>query len=206
MDILRIIKINLRHNFLPHLLIAVLIAFLTPAAFQISALDFRSSAQPLEMLLSLSGAVLFTPVFLPEQNVGIRDTVRSKKADYLGIYALRAAYSAVFLAVLIGMFAAVMKLFECTVTVSHFAAGYASAMFLGAVGFAAAGITGSSTAGYMAAMIYYIANFGLKDKLGIFFIFNMYFSGSSSSSPGLITASVCIIMLTLLWLKIKDKA
>ena len=205
MDILRIIKINLRHNFLPHLLIAVLIAFLTPAAFQISALDFRSSAQPLEMLLSLSGAVLFTPVFLPEQNVGIRDTVRSKKADYLGIYALRAAYSAVFLAVLIGMFAAVMKLFECNVTVSHFAAGYASAMFLGAVGFAAAGITGSATAGYMAAMMYYIANFGLKDKLGIFFIFNMYFSGSSSSSPGLITASVCIIMLTLLWLKIRDK-
>ena len=87
MDILRIIKINLRHNFLPHLLIAVLIAFLTPAAFQISALDFRSSAQPLEMLLSLSGAVLFTPVFLPEQNVGIRDTVRSKRRIIL-VYTL----------------------------------------------------------------------------------------------------------------------
>lgn len=205
MDILRIIKINLRHNFLPHLFIAVLIAVLTPAAFQISALDFRSSAQPLEMLLSLSGAVLFTPVFMPEQNVGIRDTVRSKKADHIGIYALRAAYSAVFLAVLIGIFVVIMKLLECNVTVSHFAAGYASAMFLGAVGFAFAGISGSATAGYMAAMMYYIANFGMKDKLGIFFLFNMYFSGSSSSSPGLIAASVCIIMLTLLWLKIRDK-
>ena len=77
MDILRIIKINLRHNFLPHLFIAVLIAVLTPAVFQISALDFRSSAQPLEMLLSLSGAVLLTPVFMPDQGVGIRDTVRA---------------------------------------------------------------------------------------------------------------------------------
>lgn len=206
MRIVRIIKINLRHNFLPHLLIAVLIAFLTPAAFQISALDFRSSAQPLEMLLSLPGAVLFTPVFLPEQSGGIRDTVRSKKRDYLGIYALRAAYSAVFLAVLIGAFVMIMKLFECDVTFGHFAAGYASAMFLGAIGFAAAGISGSATAGYMAAMMYYIANFGIKDKLGIFSLFNMYFSGSASSAAGLTAVSAGIVLLTLIILKIRDKA
>lgn len=205
MDPVKIVKINLRHNFLPHLLAAVLIACLTPAAFQISALDFRGSAQPLEMLLSLTGAVLLTPVFMPEQDGGIRDTVRSKKTDYLGIYALRAAYSAVFLAAIIGIFVVIMKLFECNVTFSHFAAGYASAMFLGAIGFAAAGISGSATVGYMAAVMYYIANFGIKDKLGIFFLFNMYFSGSSSSAAGLLTASVGIILLTLIILRIRDK-
>lgn len=201
----KILKINLRHNFLPHFAAAVMIALLTPAVFGISALDFRGAAQPLEMLLSMTGAVLFTPIFLPEQSGDIRDVIRSKRVDHLSVCAVRAAYSAVALAAIIGGFTLVMKLCESNVTVYHFAAGYASALFLGAIGFTVSGISGSVTTGYMSAMIYYIANFGLKDKLGIFFLFGMYFDGRAETRWELITVSTAVIILTLVFMKIREK-
>ena len=201
----KILKINLRHNFLPHFGIALIIALLTPAAFSISALDVRASAQPLEMLLSLTGAVLLTPVFLPEQNADIQDVIRSKRVDYLSVCAVRAVYSAAFLAAIVGIFTLVMKLCESSVSVYHFSAGYASALFLGAVGFAVSGISGSITAGYMSAMIYYIANFGLKDKLGIFFLFGMYFDGREEVRWELLLMSIAIIIMTFVFMKIREK-
>ena len=60
-------RVNLRHNFLPCMLAALAVALCTSVVFEISSLDRELAAQPLEMLLSLSGAVLLTPVFLPEQ-------------------------------------------------------------------------------------------------------------------------------------------
>ena len=100
-SICRILSVNLRHNFIPHLSIAVVIAFLTSALFGIASLDVREAAQPLERLLSLTGAVLLTPIFLPEQNENIRDLVRSKRTDYCAVCFIRLLYSIFFLAVII---------------------------------------------------------------------------------------------------------
>ena len=96
-SVCRILGINLRHNFLPHLLLALVITFLTPIIFGISSLNERESAQPLEMLLSLTGTVLLTPIFMPEQNENIRDLIRSKKIDYLAVCFIRLLYSVFFL-------------------------------------------------------------------------------------------------------------
>ena len=97
---IKILSVNLRHNFMPHLFTALLIAFLTPAFFGITSLDAREAAQPLERLLSLTGTVLLTPIFLPEQNENIRDLIRSKRTDYLAVCAVRLIYSIFFLAVI----------------------------------------------------------------------------------------------------------
>lgn len=205
MRFLKILRVNLLHNFPPHFAAAAAIALLTPAALGISALDFRGAAQPLEMLLSLTGAVLLTPIFLPEQNGDIRDVIRSKRVDYLAVCGLRVLYSVFFLAAMIGGFTLVMKLRESDVTAYHFAAGFASALFLGAIGFAVSGISGSVTAGYMSAMIYYIANFGLKDKLGIFFLFGMYFDGKAKMRLELTLASAAVILLTFAVMKVRER-
>ena len=77
---LNITAINLKHNSAPHLLLAMIIALLTPVIFGISSLNAQEAAQPLEMFLSLTGIVLLTPIFLPEQNENIRDLVRSKRS------------------------------------------------------------------------------------------------------------------------------
>ena len=81
MSFIKILSENLKHNFLVHFILAVIIAVLTPVVFSISSLDARASAQPLEMILPFIGVILLTPVFLPEQNKEIRDVIRSKKTD-----------------------------------------------------------------------------------------------------------------------------
>ncbi len=200
---LKIIKVNLRHNFLPHLLAALAIAACTPVVFEVSSLNGTLAAQPLEMLLSLTGAILLTPIFLPEQDENIRDLIRSKHTNYLAVCALRIAYSVLFLAVLLGGFTLLMRACESAVTVEHFTGALASALFLGALGFFGAGISGNVTVGYMVAMIYYIANFTLKEKLGNFYLFSMS-NGAGEGKVFLLAAALLVIAAAFEWKKIRE--
>lgn len=196
--------INLKHNFLPHLLVALAVALFTPVVFEIFSLDEKLAAQPLEMLLSLAGVVLLVPIFFPEQDENIRDLIRSKKTDYLSVCVLRVIYSTATLLLIIGSFVMVMAAGESKVTIEHFIGTAASALFLGALGFLAAGVTGNTTVGYMASMIYYIINFAVKDKLGKFFLFSMT-QGSFTEKYWLLGASMILISATFLYLKIREQ-
>ncbi len=196
--VLSILKSDIRHNFLPHFVIAAAIALLIPIFVGISALKGKAAAQPVEMYLTLTGIAVLTPVFLPESDENIRDVIRSKRADCAIIYMLRVLYSVIFIALIMGGFTAVMKLCESEATVKLFAGGFSSAVLLGTVGFAVAGLSGNTAAGYMAAFIYYLANFALKEKLGIFFLFSMTAVGDFSCKPWQILISAVIILTVLL--------
>lgn len=199
-SVCRIISVNLRHNFLPHLILALIIAALTPVIFGISSLSYREAAQPLEMLLSLTGTVLLTPIFLPEQNENIRDLIRSKRTNHLAVCLLRLLYSVFFLAVIYGVFTLVMLYSESDVSVRHFAGGFGSALFLGALGTFFAGVTGNTVVGYMVSMIYYIANFALKDELHKLYLFSMS-SGSFDEKSKLIGCAFLLLAAAFVWLK-----
>lgn len=205
MSIAKILFVNLKHNFLVHFAVAVVIAVLTPVVFSISSLDSRASAQPIEMLLPFIGAVVLTPVFLPEQNPEIRDVIRSKKTDYLIVCLIRVMYSIVAIMLITGTFILIMKHNECNVMWKHFIGSFASALFLGTVGFAFAGLSGSVSAGYMASMVYYSANIGLKDKLGICYLFSMYSGGKFSDKYLLILLSLIIISVVFIILIKSEK-
>lgn len=194
---LKILSVNLRRNFLPHFAIAIIIALLTPVMFNISSLDSRSAALPIEMLLSLTGTVLLTPVFLPEQNENIRDLIRSKRTDYTHICMIRVIYSIFTLAAIICGFVLVMYCSESDVTIRHFAGGFATALLLGSIGFFAAAVSRNTPAGYMASLMYYIANIGLKDKLGKLYLFSMS-AGSFEEKFWLSAASVSLLALGLM--------
>ena len=196
----KILSVNLRHNSLPHLLLAVVIAFLTPVIFGISSLNARESAQPMEMLLSLTGTVLLTPVFLPEQNENIRDLIRSKRTDHLAVCFIRLLYSVVFLAVIYGIFTLIMYESESAVTLRHFAGGFGSALFLGSLGLFFAGMSNNTIVGYMISMIYYITNFAMKDELKNLYLFSMS-AGSFDEKYWLIGCSAAMFAFTFVWLK-----
>ena len=196
----RVLSVNLRHNFMPHFFIALVIAFLTPALFGIASLDAREAAQPLERLLSLAGTVLLTPIFLPEQNENIRDLVRSKRTDYLAVCFIRLLYSVLFLAAIIGAFTLVMQYSESEVTIRHFFGGFSSAMFLGSLGFFFAGISQNTIIGYMISMIYFIANFALKDELGNFYLFSMT-AGSFAEKYWLFGGSMALFVAVFILFK-----
>lgn len=200
----KILSVNLKHNFLIHFILAIAVAFLTPVVFSISALDSRASAQPLEMLLSFIGTIILTPVFLPEQNPEIRDVIRSKKTSYLTVCIIRVIYSVVAIMLITGIFVLVMRHNECDVTYKHFIGSFASSLFMGTVGFTVAGLSNSVSAGYMASMVYYASNIGLKDKLGICYLFSMYSGEVFSGKYLLILLSVVIISAVFIKLSLKS--
>lgn len=199
-SIFKILNVNLKHNFLPHFFISLVIVFFTPALFGIASLNAREAAQPLERLLSLVGIVLLVPIFLPEQNENIRDLIRSKRTDYLAVCLLRLLYSLFFLAAIIGIFTWIMQCSESEVTIRHFVGGFASALFLGSLGFFFAGLSQNTVIGYMLSLIYYIANFALKDELKGFYLFSMS-AGSFTEKYWLLGGSVIVLAITFVLLK-----
>ncbi len=194
----KIIKVNLRYNFLPHLITAFIIVLLAPVVFETDSLDAKLSAQPLEMFLCLAGAVLFTPIFLPEQDENIRDLIRSKRTNHLAVCALRVAYSAAALAAIVGGFTLFMRACESAVSLEHFLGAFASALFLGVLGLVGAGISGNVTVGYMTTMVYYIVNFTLKEKLGNFYLFSMS-TGEGGGKLFLYAVSLVLIAIVFAW-------
>lgn len=60
-------RLDLKRNFLPHLCLALLLVLLTPVLFGLNDLDTQGSAVPLELMMPLTGILLLTPIFLPEQ-------------------------------------------------------------------------------------------------------------------------------------------
>lgn len=169
----RIIKVNLKHNFVPQGIAASLITLAVLVVFSISSLSSALAAQPLEMLLSLTGIAMLTPIFVPEQNENIRDVIRSRKMSYWNICVLRLICSVLFLALLFGIFTLWMKNCGSDVTLRHAAGGFATALILGAIGFCVSGISDNTICGYMTAMLYYIINFAMKKQLGHFYLFSM---------------------------------
>lgn len=204
-SVCKIINVHLRHNFAPHLLLALVITILTTVVFGISSLSARESAQPLEMLLSLTGVILITPIFAPEQNENIRDLIRSKRTDYLSVCFIRLLCSLFFLALIFGAFTVYMYHCECKVTFRHFLGGFSSALFLGALGFFFAGISRNTVIGYMIAMIYYIANFAMKDDLKKLYIFSMS-SGSFNEKYWLLGIAAAIFAAVFILPKVRHIA
>ena len=193
----KIICVNLRYNFLMPFASASGVLILTLLMFNITALQGMETAKPIEFLLCFIGVMLLVPIFLPEQDKNIRDVICSKKINYFNILVIRILYSIVTMIILISFFIVIMKLCESDVTVQHLIGCIASAWFLGAVGFAAAGITNNVTVGYMTAMLYYLANYGMKDKLGRFFLFPMSCLGRYDESGWLILGAVALMVITI---------
>ena len=170
---IKIFGVNLRHHALLPALTAVGVFVLTASFFNLSALTAKEAARPIEFFLCFVGVMLLTPIFYPEQDHDLRDTVCARKTSYFAICILRLFLSTVVLVLLVVLFVGLMKWNESAVTGWHVLGGISTAAFLGAIGLFAAGITDNTILGYMAAMLYYLASYGMKEKLGKFFLFYM---------------------------------
>ncbi len=168
-----ILKTNLRHQFPWPALSAAALLILTKLMFNINSLEGAAGAQPLEMLLVWIGPALLATVFLPEQNLEIRDVVRARQTGYLPICLLRLLYSGLTVILLVLVFTGIMKAGESQVLPYHVWGSVCSALLLGALGLAGAGISGNAAGGLMVCMLYYLASYGLGRRLGVFSLFSM---------------------------------
>ena len=190
--LVRVVSSDVRHNFLLYDLAAAAVLLLTPVLFGLAELNSRMAALPLEIMPPLMGMILMTPLFSPEQNEGILETVRAKKMSRHIVTLLRLICALVLLAGFIGILGGYMRLNDCEVTAKMCAGAFAGAAALGALGFFAAGVSDNIVIGYMVSMMYYITSLFLKKELGKFCLLSMS-CGIKGSKPLLaVTAAVLI--------------
>lgn len=190
-----IIIVNLRHHFLMPFLAAVAILALTAVFFPVTALKGNDVSKPMEYFLPFVGVALLTPIFLPEQDNGIRDVVESKRSNGATVYKLRLLCNGVMLCMLIFLFNCIMCLNECEVRWYHVYGSISSAFFMGSIGFLVSGVSGNAIAGYLAGFLYYIACYGMKTHLGVFWLFRMS-AGLRPEKTWLLCGSIVLIVLT----------
>ena len=188
----KVVCSDARHNFLLHYLAAVGLAIITAFMFGLSELDEKLAAQPLEIMLPLMGIILMTPVFMPEQNENIRDVVRSKKTSYLGVCFIRLICSAVILTAITAVFVVYMRSQDSAVTARLFRGSVATSLALGSIGFFASAVSDNTIVGYMTAIMYYLCNFAMKDKLDRFYLFSMM-SGSFEEKRWLLGMAAVLV-------------
>lgn len=188
-----ILKINLRRQYPWPALAAAALLVLTKLIFNIDALEGAAVAQPLELLIVWIGPALLVPVFLPEQNPEIRDVVRARNTSYLHICILRILYSTLTVVLMTLLFTGIMKAGESQILPYHIWGSICSALLLGALGLAAAGISGNVAGGFMVCMLYYLASYGIGRRLGVFSLFSMSKGQMNGKGWQLLTAVVLVV-------------
>ncbi len=169
-------KYNLQFHLLPQLAAAIGLLIFTPVLFGITALDTRTAALPLELSLPFLGVILLTPVYSPEQESGLLDTVRARKTPHLFICGLRIMMAAAMTVLFICGFVLIMSALECEVTANHALASCANAIFLGGLGILASSASGHAVIGYLLPVAYYVLD--LLGGLSCFTMFSMIRSGT----------------------------
>lgn len=200
--VLEIAKINIRHNALLSIAVAVILCLVTPLFIGTANLDRTSAAMPLEMFVSLIGIVLLTPVFQPEQNEDIDALVSSKYCSTAKVYLIRTVYSAGIAALLIILFSVFMKLQSCDVVLVLALGAMADAIFLGSMGMLTSALTGNTVIGYMPPLLYYALNIGMGPKLGSFYLFSMA-TGNYAAKLWLLAAGLLMTALSLTAVKLR---
>lgn len=200
----KIIQVNLKNNYIIPFLTTMAVCCLTALLFNIKALTAVAAVTPVELLLCFTGIMMLTPVFLPEQNPAIKDVIRSKQADYVMVCFIRLIYSVVTVVLVNFIFIQIMKMQESQVGMYHILVAVSGALFLGAIGFFVSGVTENTTLGYMISMGYYLINYSVKEKFGIFNMFSGA-KGTYEDKMWLLLWAVLLIALTFIYIKIKSK-
>ena len=169
------VKLTLRIN----LLLAAAVLCITPVIFGIDNLDSAASAFVLERFVSLTGIILLTPVFLPEQDKNIAEVAESKYTPMTGVYLIRFTLAAFSLLFLISGFITVMFLISCDFDLPAFIFGtFATAFFLGASGFVTYAVSDNIVAGYLLPLGYYVFNmFNTGEHLKNLYLFTLAQNG-----------------------------
>lgn len=167
----------LRYTFLKHTLLplcaALLLCLILPLVFSLKNLDAVGSAIPLELLFSLSGILLLTPIFLPEQENAVCDVVRMRATPLFLLYLLRAVLSLCLLALLTAALVGVLALTGCTVSPLLWLGTVSSGVLLGGLGALAYALTGGISTACMVPVLFYLFNYFLGAKLSVFYLFSI---------------------------------
>lgn len=163
-----------KRQYYPHLLLLLLFVAFSGGFVSFRGLESQQAAKVMEMYVAFIGILLFTPLFMPEQDKEIWDLARSKGTAMWKVYFLR-----FFLALVNCLFVIILFL-SCMIRggsefdfITLFRGACCEILFLGSIGFFASAVTNQVVIGYMLAVIYFALNMGGGKYLGNFALFQM---------------------------------
>ena len=181
----------LKRHYYPHLAITLLICLLSGGIMSFRNLTQSQAAQVMEMYVALTGIVLFTPLFLPEQDREIWRLEQSKAAPMWKLYLLRTVTSFAAQAVVVTAFVGILAFKNDGLAAWVLWRGsYCQVVFLGSLGYFVSALTNQAVVGYMISILYYAANVGISNRLGCFGLFQMMRGRDGFEIPMLAAALV----------------
>ena len=183
-------------------MLALCAPFLLAAAlmFGLGNLDVKGAAAPLETVVSLCGAVLLAPLYVPEYQPGVSEAAEAKAMGYTGVLLVRLAVAVLLLLAVTSGYTLLLALAGSNVPLVSIAAGsFASGLALGASGLLVCGISGNPVLGCLGALLYYALclNPGTARLLGRFYLFSMT-RGSFTEKYWLLALGALLIAASLL--------
>ena len=168
-------KEYLSHHAAPSFAAAAALLILSPLVVGIRNLDTAQSARVLETFVALIGILLFVPIFLPEQDKALRDTVSARYTRMETIYSVRAALALAGTMLYLLLYMLAMQSGDCRMEFGRFYLGTLCEMAaFGGLGVLSYALCDNLVAGYMIPLFYVIAAMGGGEKyLGKFYPFQM---------------------------------
>lgn len=193
---LKIAKVNLKFNLLPHIIAAICLCLISPLIMGVKNLDSINTAKVLDVYISLLGIILLIPIFIPDQDRDIRDLIRSKKESIAVNYLIRITEAVVFLILIVFSFLLYLKIGNCIFDFSkYFYGAVSTCVFLGGLGIFAYSIVDNIAVGYMIPILYYILCYGAGKKyLGKFYLFSML-QGNTMDKKYLLISGILMIVV-----------
>lgn len=154
--ILPIARVSLKNNLPPHLLLCL---GLFLGAFLIMWPEYWEADLTTSFFLTflpLTGLILLTPLFLPEQDEEIADVLRVRATPLSLIFSVRAACAMLFLLALPAAALFLLRLLHCETSSGLWAQAVSASLFLGGLGAFAHALWGNLPAAYLAPVLYFI--------------------------------------------------
>ncbi len=163
-----------KRQYYPHLLLTLLFVAVSGGFVSFKGLESVQAAKVMEMYVAFTGILLFTPLFMPEQDKEIWDLERSKKTAMWKVYLPRLLLAFIVCIAVISLFLGLMVkgggMFDAA---RLFRGACCEIFFLGSIGFFASAVTNQVVIGYMVAVIYFAVNIGGGKRLWNFALFKM---------------------------------
>ncbi|MGL5354388.1 MAG: hypothetical protein ACRDA5_13890 [Clostridium sp.] len=192
---LKIAKVNLKFNLIPHIIAAIGFCLISPLIMGVRNLDSLNTAKILEFYISLIGIILLVPIFIADQDKDIYDLIKSKKEPIAVNYVIRILESVIFLLIIVCGFLLYLKSGNCIFDFwQYFYSTMSTCIFLGGVGILVYSVVDNLAVGYMMPVLYYILCYGGGSKyLGKFYLFSLMEGNIYEKRYLLITGILMII-------------
>lgn len=187
----KIEKMNLKYHIPLHVFVCVLMLCVSPLLMGVENLSAVDTAKVLERYVALIGIIMLVPVFLPEQDMGIRELVYAKYTKSAEVYLIRLFGNIFILAVFLGAYIFMLKSNQCGFpAVKYYLGTFAEMVFFGGIGLFFYGLSDNLVIGYMASIVYYIMAVGSGKKyLKILYPFSMSMESYTEKICLIVTAA-----------------